>query len=190
MKRITTLFSTAILLILAASGFAKSKPSKSKPYIIRMHLAGARLEIDQKDFIRFDSKQNYYLIHSGNNWETAGATLFLCPASEMASYGYELKQLKNAKHASLPRLRSGFGVNIGESSKIVIAKLGRKPDHTSRNSQNPELIYNSRVPVRFTSRTGTKVRKMYDYQARYRFGNGKLQMIEYRVFDAEGWPRE
>ncbi len=121
-----------LVLSVALIGMAllmRDAEAKPRSKVVRISLAGSRLDIGQADFVKFDSKANYYLIHGGDNWESPGAYLLLCPAADLSSLGtFELVK-GEVQRTTLPRLRTGRGINIGDTPAQVRQKIGASPRH-------------------------------------------------------------
>jgi hypothetical protein len=187
--RVTLL--TALLGATLLAGSAQSKPRSS---VVRFSLAGEKLRVGQADFLKFDPESNYYLVHYGYTWENPAAHLRLFPASDLRNgelEGYGTK----VQLATLPRLRTGTGVNIGDTPAQVKRKLGGPPKSPRFDKKTGELTYSYRQRVVINIPASAYIyreppmaeksiiTRTYSYGASYAFRNGRLRSISYSLVD-------
>ncbi|HAZ64937.1 MAG TPA: hypothetical protein DCZ72_15190 [Armatimonadetes bacterium] len=158
----------ALLFILTAP------PTAAKPYVVRMTLAGELLGGGQGTIA--DTRSDYLVTHSGD-CDGAQLTLLLSPPRSGLTWDPD-------RQAPLPRLRSGTGVNIGESPRTVIRKLGRQPDEIGHLEWyargTTTYTYHAKINYRGGPRVYTK------YRAEYTFRSGRLYSIMYIISTEHG----
>jgi len=162
---------TASFVFLTA-GQTLEKP-KGQPKYVRFSLAGGDLG-KADSYTKFDPKQRYYLIATGD-CDGASVSLILTPKPD--GYGIEPDDKKSwGKFVSLPRLRTGQGVNIGETPQQVKRKLGRAPHFLSYEAGKKERIYQYRA----------NLGNGWQYLGIYTFHNERLWAIHYNYGRSDG----
>ncbi|MBI5832892.1 MAG: hypothetical protein HZB16_11380 [Armatimonadetes bacterium] len=169
----------AVLFIVATA--LEAAAGQPRPYLVRLTLAGGKL-VDQADYCKFDKNQGYYLIATG---DCDGASVDLVLTPDPTPYGWGGDTTDGGRPptpASLPRLRTGTGVNIGESPKQVLAKLGAKPESNTydKKTRVREMCFYAKVKVRSMGRDYTR------YGATYTFRDEKLWKIGYGIGTEDG----
>lgn len=170
------------LVPLSVASLSYSKPQQkhaTKPYTVRLSLAGERLNL-QKPFFKvlYDPKSNYYLIGDGFGPDhLTSLTLTLAPASKIAEYQGTIER---RQIATLPHLKSGFGVNIGDSPAIVLRKLGQMPQQTGVDYESKKHTFWYRKSVWVTPPRKNKPEKWH-YSAYYSFDKNRLWAIGYSI---------
>ena len=153
---------------------------------VRYTLAGQRL--GQGEFVKYDPSSGYYLVEYGDS-DGDVDRIILCP--DKAAVGVEPGGgTGNLQQVTLPRLRTGKGVDIGDTPAQVRHKLRARPNQWCRYEDAWEVEVAEWHPhdkcrvdsyvaqVRFPDdRTGGR----YRYEADYVFLNGRLWAIEYVV---------
>jgi len=170
---------------------AQSNPRR----ITRLSLCGAQLQPFQRGFVQYDPREKYYLCSWGMNvGDYVIVALTLTPSRDHAKrYGSD--DNFSTRRAPLPRLKSGWGVNIGDTPQQVRAKLGAGPDKAHRDKKQNTLRYTYSVKTRLYEHSPA-LRKQYPmpkqwyrYQANYLFRNGNLWAISYWLFSDKPSPQ-
>ena len=164
---------------------ANSADGKSaKTGVVRTRLAGASLDPNLPNFMKFDVRQGYYLARFTDGLgRPLVVTLYLFPdPKKNGGYqpGHDIYQATKLQKEPLPSVRQGYGVNIGDTPQQVKQKLGRAPYYQSYDSRQGRGIYRYKspllIPVDFKSD-----RETWEYSADYRFENGALRVIKYEA---------
>lgn len=191
----------AVVCFLRGAG-AEAKPKaepKAKPSVVRLSLAGQRLAVGEADFLKCDPKAGYFLHRSGEGWEGLGCHLELCSREYFLAKSIFRDDAAKAERTTLPNLKTGWGVNIGDSPAVVRRKLGALPTKQSwdrdKKSSFLNYLYHKSVfltiPIsayKYQKPPVTNkrlVRKKFDYSAEYTFANNQLVRIAYRVSDPD-----
>ncbi len=156
----------------------------AKSGAVRTQLAGAKLDPNLPDFMKFDARQGYYLARFTDGLgRPLVVTLYLFPdPKKNGGYRPDQDVYKSTKlqKEPLPSVRQGYGVNIGDTPQQVKQKLGRAPDYQLYDSRQGRGIYRYKsplmIPVDFKSE-----RETWEYSADYHFENGALRVIEYEA---------
>lgn len=165
-------------LLLALSAFAAlaaAQAAERRPAFVRLKLAGVDIQ-DQQHFVKYDPKERYYLVAS-EDCDGASTDLALTPSP--GAWGVKPDD-KSIVRASLPRLRNGTGVNIGDTPAVVRRKLGARPWKWVYHRKLDERVWTyeaPKIPVRM--RHG--ISRVRDYTATYIFEHGRLWSIYYNV---------
>lgn len=173
------IISTFALLLLSAALHAAGSN------IVRLSLAGMRLNLRQGNYLKHDAEAGYYL-NVSNNGNSVG--LFLCPSRDyVAEESGDEAPLPAAVRGKLPRLTTGAGVNIGDTPQQVARKLGAMPGQNFYTDFRKErtYTYHGRVPVQAL---GGSAHKSWYYLAKYIFRHEHLWAIDYSAssFDTTG----
>ena len=169
-----------VLILLLAAGITAicyGKP-RSKgavaSYFVDLTLGGARLSLLGKDFHYYDSKKGYHLKRQSVPDIYGHVSLALLDKSE---------EDIGARQVSLPSLRTGRGVNIGDTPKQVRSKLGAPTNIIKpQDSEIGELTYDYEAIItmpRPASNKGKVIKRAY--MATYVFHKNRLQSIAYLV---------
>jgi hypothetical protein len=169
------------VLILMAIGVAtaqQSSKSAGYPSFMRLSLAGATLgDNEGNGFTKYDPKQRYFLIAYSHT--EGDLNLVLTPQPESFLFDpSDPDRWKGVKRVTLPRLRTGTGVNIGDTPQQVRRKLGTTPHREAYDRRKKERVWHYFGPI--TMKVWTLKRK---YIGEYRFRNERLWSIEYTVSD-------
>lgn len=166
------------LLAVATTYGAPQSPAKNKA-VVRTQLAGAELNTDLPNFRKFDAKQGYFLVRFTDGLGRALVTqLRLFPAlNDDGDSRYDDSRSLKMQRTTLPSVRNGWGVNIGDSSETVQRKLGRAPDF-SRKMHSDVKVYVYKAPISLVA-SGRKVK--WQYTAEYRFTKNRLRVINYEA---------
>ena len=169
----------AVAVFSLANFRAVSSQPPKRPLHLRLTLADVRVGQVKK---LYDPKEKYFLIGTGD-CDGAHMSLYLVPEAELGrSWSAEWK--KKIPHVTLPRLRSGTGVNIGESPTQVRRKLGKSPDYYSYDQPNKIRVYQYRAS--WFERDSTGKNEKILYRGDYKFCNEQLISIRYSVSEADG----
>jgi hypothetical protein len=123
------IMSVLLLPSLTVSGAKPTQtPSQEFKYrakFVRTYLAGSRLSPAQKNFLKFDKKEGYYLnSYSDGLGRLMSIKLVLSPDPKRIGDPYSDGEIakKSITFTVLPRLRTGKGVNIGDSPAASAAQ--------------------------------------------------------------------
>lgn len=166
---------TAVLALLPIlSTASQSSDSQKHPAFVRFSLAGGSLMDKDNFYEEYDAKERYYLISTGD-CDGTSRDLILTPSPASSGIGGDDRSFakdKNIKRVTLPRLRNGKGVNIGDTPKQVKRKLGRGPHRSWIRNDLKVRVWN------YYSKT-------HSYTATYLFRKGRLWSISYHVGGAD-----
>lgn len=167
----------------AAGGRGHHAPPAPARSFLRFTLAGADVR-DGLAFIRYDAKAGYYLYGQphGDSRPYESASLTLSPERDDEA----VEDKTPVQAATLPRLRSGKGVNLGDSPVGVKRKLGALPTTTSYDRRTRELVYTYETVFSLTR--GGMVRRRMDYAATYTFHDSRLWAVEYALSKPDTTP--
>ena len=178
----------AVSLLAAQAGAAPRLATEihSHANYLRVSLCGVPLDINRQPFLRYDARQHYYLSYEEDGLgHTMLLGLCLRPThwipSDFDKNPNDAPDLEDdlempAQNAELPRLRSGAGIDIGDTPAQVTGKLGAQP--SGKFSRGTTLVYSYKAPVTVEfSNDG----EPWFYHAKYCFHNGHLWAIEYFV---------
>lgn len=194
----SVLFAAACVLKVADG--APAKPNgEAKSSVVRLSLAGQRLAVGEADFLKYDPKAGYFLHRDGEGWEGLGCHLELCSREYSLNRAMFRDSAAKAERQSLPNIKTGWGVNIGDSPATVRRKLGARPTEQSWDRDKQSSYFNYQyhksvflnIPIsafRYQKPPVTSkrfVRKKFDYWAQYSFKNNRLVRIVYRVSDPD-----
>ena len=167
-------------LVVASSISARPQQKHTlNPYLVRLSLAGETLN-PRKPFFKvlYDPKSNYYLIGDGFGPDhITSVSLTLAPASKIAEFAGTIKRRQNA---TLPRLKSGSGVNIGDSPATVLRKLGQAPQQTGIDYESKKYTFWYKKLVWVMPPHSNK-REKWHYTAYYSFDKNRLWAIIYAI---------
>ncbi len=159
--------------------------SDAQTKLVRRYLAGSHLSIAQRNFIKYDTASGYYLVsrytmgEGTDEGRKVGATLLLTPdQGDVENMFLKVKIQKT----HLPRLRTGTGVNIGDTAAQVRSKVGPKP-YVDRTTGQLSYSYKKRFFLSVPKSTGYR-KRLYHYSACYYFYNGRVEAIRYDLYDA------
>lgn len=173
-------------LIVAAAALATTLPcaanEKENPGIVRMSLAGARVD-DNKEFTRYDARQHYYLIATGD-CDGASLDLILTPDPSLIYEGGLDERGEKVERFALPHLRDGKGVNIGDTPDQVRRKIGVAAQGIDVDSSHGQITWNYYAMVNLPKLKGGR----RNYHARYFFRKDRLFAIWYNTTALEGEP--
>ena len=152
---------------------------------VRTQLVGAKLNPDLPNFRKFDARQGYYLVRYSDGAGRALSTaiyLFPDPAKNRgySPLHHDARQATSTQNVELPSVRTGWGVNIGDTPGEVREKLGRAPDYASYSRQTRRGIYGYQEPIRLYIKL-EKREVTWQYTAKYIFDKGQLRVIEYEA---------
>jgi hypothetical protein len=172
---------SAFMPVCVAAAQVSGKPG-SYPSFVRLSLAGSRLE-DEGSYVKYDQKERYYLIATG---DCDGASIDLILSPDPKGFGFDSSDAasrRRVKRVTLPRLRTGTGVNIGDTPQQVRRKLGVPPHWSSydRETKEREWVYRAAILVKSRQQRG----KQY-YRATYTFHNERLWSIHYNMQEEDG----
>lgn len=125
---------------------APKKKAPHYPSFVRFQIAGEDVRKDGDT--KFDPKAGFYLIHTGD-CDGASVDLILTPSkSPKDNWDWTWTSKHNeARVTRLPRLRSGSGVNIGDSPATVQRKLGAGPHNIYAQSPIREWTYSAVLDI-------------------------------------------
>lgn len=173
------------LALMIVSGFvlagrAVSATPAPAPTFLRFTLAGADVR-DGLSFVRRDAKSGYYLSARTDGFSRSYpyTTLTLSPNRTLDT----MMDFTPVRAATLPRLYSGKGINIGDVPSVVERKLGALPTTTGYDRRTRQLVYTYETLFKLTR--GTMIRKRMNYLATYVFQSGRLWSVEYKVKEPE-----
>lgn len=183
MFAVPLIFSSFILPGKAKCEKPTQQPTQHSANLIRTQLAGIQMDVKQKDFIWFDAASGYYLAKTGSHWEHFGANLILTPDRKTIPFIKDPKTTVKVRQVKLPRLRSGSGINVGDTIAQVHHKLGEEPEYFYPEYKSPERteVYFGCTKMKTPQKNGGFNLKTYYYRAEYTFRNGKLRTIEYNL---------
>jgi len=171
---------TVLIVIFAASAHVFGK-QPNYPSFVRLYLAGGNLA-DDADYVKYDSKERYYLVATG---DCDGASVDLVLTPNPVGYGYDPATSDKAlvERVALPRLRTGKGVNIGDTPQQVQRKLGATPHWSSydRETKKREWVYRASIFMKSREKRGKQI-----YRGTYTFLNNRLWSIHYNVQEKDG----
>lgn len=176
---LTTATVTAFALLVPCN-LIQSRTSKQSN-VVRLSLAGVRVGHMGNMRGKYDPKQGYYLIELQ---ECDGAHKHLLLTPDPAEAYLEAEQIQRLARVHLPRLRTGKGVNIGETPAQVQHKLGKAPDFYSYDRVKKERVYEYRATLP-KQRRGRKQEKS-SYRGVYKFRNERLRSITYNLDIGDG----
>lgn len=167
--------------------------SHDNPTYARLTICGIRLG---NSATIYDAKEKYFLVSTGD-CDGASLTVVLSPDINRLGFGGmdteagRKELIAEANKTSLPHLRDGSGVNIGDSPRRVKQKNGT-PTRVLRNSLEVTYIYAGKIWVRpeksyetvFLDESSRAVQR--GYRAEYFFRHNKLWAIRYTAFDEHG----
>ena len=168
-----------VLILLTALHPTWAKPSQRPPFM-RLSLAGVQIGDTRS---KYDPKERYFVIGTGD-CDGAHMSLILTPDLKAEGYIWEDEELRKLPRVSLPRLRTGKGVNIGETPSQVQRKLGAAPHFYSYDREKKELVYVYRAS--YFQRSGTARAEKINCTGSYKFRNGRLWSIRYSLNEADG----
>lgn len=169
-----------MLCVFGALAAAGEVQAQKLPSFVRLSLAGASL-VNPKSFVTlelYDPKEEYYLI-ARKDCDGDALELILTPDPEKWGQGtVDNVGDESLKPADLPNLRTGKGVNIGETPSVVKRKLGRAPHYQAYNAKTKtrSYVYFTKVRAKFA---GAKSVESRLYQAKYIFRGERLREIVY-----------
>ena len=168
-----------ILKCLFALSFASVGATKNtNSNVVRTQLAGTNLE-DKGQFYKFDSQEHYYLAFQKDGaGHVEFISLKLCPDRKQVCYPDGELENREISAARLPRLRTGKGINIGDTPRQVLAKIGEEPEYYQYNRKTKTRIYTYKAPI-FLKVRETSSREKWNYEGIYKFKNERLWDIEY-----------
>ncbi|MBI5832891.1 MAG: hypothetical protein HZB16_11375 [Armatimonadetes bacterium] len=118
----------ALTATLCLAGLATAAQARSvRPYVVRLTLCGWRVGATKFGALH-DAGSGYYLIATG---DCDGASRSLIPTPDPP----EWTKPSPVTQTRLSRLRTGTGVNIGDTVSVVAAKLGARPDSISNDRE-------------------------------------------------------
>ena len=168
-KRFVTLPLMAITAVTCTSP-TPGRPSRSYPRFVRLSLAGASVN-DRGSSVKYDPRERYFLLATG---DCDGASIDLVLTPDLSAWNRRLEA--STPRVSLPRLRTGRGVNIGDTPQEVRMKLGRSPHFYSYDSERRARVYEYRA----------KLGHGWLYSGEYAFRNERLWSIHYNVAHEDG----
>lgn len=152
------------------------RPSQTSSSVVRASICGNRLGTSFGPY--YDKKQGYYLLGDVDGLgKPMIASLILCPDFKpLKSYGARRDEITQK---TLPLLREGKGVNIGDSPYQVRQKIGQPPHETRYNriSKIRTYIYGGKIDLKVDG----EMQSGWDYTATYTFHREKLWSIEYHA---------
>lgn len=159
----------------AAGGRGHHAPPAPARSFLRFTLAGADVR-DGLAFTRYDAQADYYLTAEtdGNRRSYQSTTLTLSPQLSDDQAGNSPVQ-----PIALPRLRSGKGINIGDTPPVVEQKLEALPTTMRYDRRTKELVYTYETTFLLTH--GSMIHKRMNYLATYTFHNSRLWDVEYNL---------
>lgn len=159
-----------VLLPTLAVASPGSKPQKF-PAFVRFRLAGGNLMDKDNFYEKYDAKERYYLISTGDCDGTV-RTLILTPSPSSSGMGDDDRYFaeKSLKRVTLPHLRNGKGVNIGDTPQQVRKKLGVGPHRAWAKKDSKARVW-------------AYYSKRHSYAAEYTFRKGSLWSIIYTIGD-------
>ena len=190
------ILAVACLLFVAmpAVAFKRYPDVRFKDSFVRIELAGARMspsmqtdngtKFSDQRWIKFDAKAHYYLeLADDGAGDTSSLSLILSPDHKSLVYGEEWDD-KSVKKVTLPHLTNGAGINIGDSPRLVIHKLGAAPEENNYNRKTKirTYIYRAPISVRIQLWDGKRIYfawRPWEYSAQYEFHKEKLWSIAY-----------
>ena len=184
-NRLSLLLISAVVFSATPFVLAQSnvRANQSNP-VLRTKLAGASLDPNLPDFIRFDVRQGYYLARDTDGLGRALVVrLYLFPDPKKNGGYQPLQDIYNdtkLQREPLPSVRQGYGVNIGDTPQQVKQKLGRAPDYQSYSLRQGRGIYRYQTPITIAF-DFKAAREKWQYTADYRFENGRLRVIEFEA---------
>lgn len=150
--------------------------SASPQSILRFELAGVDVR-DGLSFVKCDAKAGYYLSARTDGFSRSYSLTMLTLSPNRTCD--TLMDFTPVKAATLPRLRSGKGVNLGDDPPMVEQKLGALPTTTGYDRRSRQLTYTYETAFKLTR--GTMIHKRMDYRSTYVFHNGRLWSVEYKM---------
>jgi hypothetical protein len=181
------IMSVLLLPSLTVSGAKPTQtPSQEFKYrakFVRTYLAGSRLSPAQKNFLKFDKKEGYYLnSYSDGLGRLMSIKLVLSPDPKRIGDPYSDGEIakKSITFTVLPRLRTGKGVNIGDSPQQVRRKLGSSPMTSQYNYKSKERVYTWKAPIVVKAENRWQ---NWTYYGIYTFRNEQLWAIKYWAID-------
>lgn len=152
------------------------KSTQTKPSVIRTTIADKKLGTSFGPF--YDKQEGYYLLGNVDGLGKAMvAYLILRPDFKpLEDYGISREDVKEK---TLPHLRGGRGINIGDTPRQVRQKIGQAA-HKSRYNRKTKArtyIYQSKISLK----VGDEMARDWDYTATYTFHHEKLWSIEYEA---------
>lgn len=168
-----------INMSLAAPNPSWGKPSQ-RPQFMRLSLAGSHMGDTRS---KHDPKARYFLIGMGD-CDGAHMSLILTPDPQAEGIEWDEEEKRELPRVSLPRLRTGKGINIGETPSQVQHKLGKAPNFYSYDREKKEHIYQYRSA--YSRRNGAGKGEKIFYTGSYKFRNGRLWSIHYSLNKAGG----
>lgn len=171
----------SFVLLASLACAAASKPvAKRDPAYVRYSLAGE--DIREGGGYKHDVKAGFYLIHTGD-CDGVSRDLYLTPdklpsgnAAEDFGSWISLDNFEGSTKAVLPRLRTGTGVNIGDSPAVVQRKLQSPPHSVNVWGSVKDWRYYAAIEIK----SGKKMVPR-NYSATYRFYKNKLWGINYNI---------
>lgn len=160
----------------AAGGRGQHAPPAPARTFLRFTLAGADVR-DGLSFVKHDLKAGYYLCDQTEGFRHSYplAVLTLSPYETLAA----MMDFTPVRTSILPRLRSGKGINIGDTPPVVEQKLGALPTTTSYDRRTNQLTYTYETTFSLTH--GSMTHKRMNYVATYTFHNSRLWAVEYHL---------
>ncbi len=164
----------------AAGGRGHQAPPVPTPTFLRFTLAGADVR-DGLSFVKHDPKAGYYLCDRTDGFQRSYplAVLTLSPYETVDA----MMDFTPVRTFILPRLRSGKGVNVGDTPPVVEQKLGALATTTSYDRRTNQLIYTYETTFSLTH--GSMTHKRMNYKATYTFHDSRLWEMEYELIEPE-----
>jgi hypothetical protein len=103
-------------------------------------------------------------------------SLLLCPDRSRIDDTYS----KNIIHTTLPRLRTGKGINIGDTPQQVRRKLGSQPATSQYNYKSKQRVLTWKAPIMINAEGRWQ---NWAYRGIYTFRNERLWAIKYVAVD-------
>ena len=178
---------SALILLPVLAVAAPKKPPKSS--VVRFFLAGGQLTAEES-YVKYDPKARYFLVATGD-CDGVSVDLILTPQPSTSGMGItqddkKLALAKTTRRTTLPRLRDGKGVNIGDTPQQVEQKLGALPSQVSPRHEfnGRDWVYLAAVPLKRKHKYSSST--LQNYRATYTFRDGKLWAIHYNLQDPHG----
>jgi hypothetical protein len=178
------------VLLVQPLGIASPKPIQTTVQDLKYHakfvrasLAGSQLNPSQKNFLKFNKKEGYYLYYSSDGLgRLMSMKLVLCPDLNRLDVHYPKGPTakRNIEMNSLPRLRTGKGVNLGNSPQQVQRNLGSPPQISKYNYKTGEHVYTWKSPIAVKANSRWQ---NWAYHGIYTFRNERLWTITYWAVD-------
>lgn len=182
------------IVLCAATARPHARKAQPLPRWVRLSISGYRLSLAgvERNQLFYDRATQYAVESSATGCgDTTDAQLNLVPATPRMLASREDKPAFH--YVKLPRLWSGTGVNLGDSSGRVIRKLGSPPHPAPHDSitetyapamlkGDTRLVY--RATISLASVQGHRARQG-EYMATYIFRSGRLRSIHYNIQEGE-----